>query len=103
LKQGFVIRSKKSRALDAKGDDGKKIRLINADFDNEVQKPFQNLKIAKQCIQDGKMIISWGKFDGYNAVKIKIEDRGGARVFKNDMLLLTNKTINTLEMLIRSI
>ena len=57
LKQDFVTRSKKSRALDIKGDDDKKIRLINADFENEAQKPFQNLKIAKQCIQDGKIII----------------------------------------------
>ena len=97
LKQDFVTRSKKSRALDIKGDDDKKIRLINADFENEAQKPFQNLKIAKQCIQDGKIIISWGDFDGYNAVKIKIEDRSGVRVFKSDMLLLTNKKINTLE------
>ena len=97
LKQDFVTRSKKSRALDIKGDDGKKIRLINADFDNKAQKPFQNLKIAKQCIQDGKIITSWGDFNGYNAVKIKIEDRNGARVFKSDMLLLTNKKINTLE------
>ena len=97
LKQDFVTRSKKSRALDIKGDDDKKIRLINADFENEAQKPFQNLKIAKQCTQDGKIIISWGDFDGYNAVKIKIEDRSGVRVFKSDMLLLTNKKINTLE------
>jgi len=97
LEQDFIIRSKKSRTLDTKGDDGKKVRLINADFDSEAQKPFQNLKLAKQCIQDGKMIISWGDFDGYNAVKIKVEDRDGARVFKSDMLLLTNKKISTLE------
>ena len=43
------------------------------------------------------MIISWGEFNGYNAVKIKINGRDGERVFKNDMLLLTNKQINNLE------
>ena len=97
LQQDCVIRSKKSRTLHTKGDDDKKIKLMNADFDHEAHKPFQNLKIAKQCIQDGKLIISWGEFDGYNAVKIKIIGRDGERVFTNDMLLLTNKKINILE------
>ena len=97
LNQNFITRSKKSRTIEATDDDGKKIKLHKADYDNEGEKAFQKLIIGKQCLQDGKIIISFGEFEGYNAVKIMVNGRGGNRIFKDDMVLLTNKKVSTLE------
>jgi len=73
------------------------MKLHKANFDHEDEKAFQKLTIGKQCIQDGKMIISFGGFEGYNAVKIRINDRDGDRVFEDDMVLLTNKKVSMIE------
>ena len=97
LDQEFIIRAKKSRALEGRDVDGKKLKLNKADFDHEGEKVFQKLTIGKQCIQDGKIIISFGGFEGYNAVKIRINGRDGNRIFKDDMVLLTNKKVSTTE------
>ena len=97
LNQNFITRSKKSRTIEATDDDGKKIKLHKADYDNEGEKAFQKLIIGKHCIQDGKIIISFGEFEGYNAIKIMINGRDGNRIFKDDMVLLTNKKVSALE------
>jgi len=97
LNQNFITRSKKSRTIEAIDDDGKKMKLHKADFDYEGEMAFQKLIIGKQCIQDGKIIISFGEFEGYNAVKIIVNGKDGHRIFKNDMVLLTNKKVSTIE------
>lgn len=97
LNQNFITRSKKSRTIEATDNDGKKIKLNKANYDHEGEKVFQKLIIGKQCLQDGKIIISFGEFEGYNAVKIMVSDREGNRIFKDDMVLLTNKKVSTLE------
>ena len=97
ISQDYVIRAKKSRTLKIEGDDGKKVKLIAADFSNVGEKKFQKLRIGNKCIQDGKMTLSWHKFEDYSAVKIKICDRKGGALFKDEMLILTNKGITSLE------
>ena len=61
--------------MEAKDDDGKKIKLNKTNYDHEGEKIFQKLIIGKHCIQNGKIIISFGEFEGYNAVKIMINSR----------------------------
>ena len=96
LSQDYIIRAKKSRTIEEKGEDDKKIKLIESDFSGSGEKIFQKLKIGDKVIQDGRMIISWDEFDKYNAVKIKVYNRKGESSFKDDMLILTNKKIKDL-------
>lgn len=97
LSQQYVIRSKKSKVIDEKDAEGKSIKLINAKFDNVGEINFQKLRISSQCIQDGKIAIKWHKYGDQTAVKITIYDRTNQSVFKDSMLLLTNKEINNFE------
>jgi len=96
LSDKYVIRSKKSRSLDTKGEDGKKEKLINSTFTGKEDKPFQKLKFKKKHIQDGKFVVEWRKYNKSNAVKITVIDREGNEVFEVPMLLLTNKPVNNL-------
>jgi hypothetical protein len=96
LSDFYVIRAKKSRTLDTKGDDGKKSKLINSTFTGREEKPFQKLKFKKKHIQDGKFIVEWCTYNKSNAVKITVIDREGNEVFEVPMLLLTNKPVNNL-------
>ncbi len=97
LDQDFIIRSKITRTIEGRGDDGKKLKLINADFDAQGEKQFQKLTVGKNCVQDGKITIYFGEFENINAIKIQITGRDGRRIFKNDMLLLTNKKVTTFD------
>lgn len=97
LSQHYIARGKKSRISDVKDPQGKSIKLIDAKFDNYGEKKFQKLHIAGQCIQDGKIVISWQQYSDYNAVKIKVYNRTGQLVFDDGMLLLTNKVISSFE------
>ena len=97
LSQHYIARGKKSRISDVKDPQGKSIKLIDAKFDNYGEKKFQKLHIAGQCIQDGKIVISWQQYSDYNAVKIKVYNRTGQSVFDDGMLLLTNKVISSFE------
>ena len=58
LSQEYIIRAKKSRTIEEKREDGKKIKLIESDFTGRGEKIFQKLKIGDKVIQDGRMIIS---------------------------------------------
>jgi hypothetical protein len=96
LSDFYVIRAKKSRTLNTKGDDGKKDKLINSTFTGKKEKPFQKIKFKNKHIQDGKFIIEWRKYNKSNAVKITVIDRKGNEVFEVPMLLLTNKPVGDL-------
>ena len=56
--------------------------MSSAVFDYEGEKAFQKLIIGKQCIQDGKIIISSQEFEDYNAVKIIVNGRDGNLIFE---------------------
>ena len=89
----FVIRSKISRNTNEKDDDGKKIKLINYKFENKIEKKATKIKFKNKVYQDATLTIEWSDFDGNNAVKITVRDRTNKEVFKNPMLLITNKKI----------
>ena len=97
LNDDYVIRCKKSRTIDTLGEDKKKQKLISSKFDHEEKLSFQRIQFKNKTIQDGKHIISWGAFNGSTAVKIRVVDRNGDGVFKDDMLLLTNKNVSSIE------
>ena len=46
LYQDYIIRAKKSRTIEEKGEDGKKIKLIESDFAGRGEKIFQKLRIT---------------------------------------------------------
>lgn len=91
----FVIRAKKSRVIDAKDDNGKKIKLIESDFENSNTRRTEVVKLKKKVYQNATIIISWGGFNDYNAVRITIKDCKGKQIFKDPMLLITNKSIES--------
>ena len=53
LSQDYIIRAKKSRTIEEKREDGKKIKLIESDFAGRGEKIFQKLKIGDKVIQAG--------------------------------------------------
>jgi len=94
----FVIRAKKSRALSNEKDvSGKKIKLIESEFKNKGTLHIPKLVLKKTCYQNVSLEIEWKSYFEYQAVKITLKDREGKNIFKDPMLLITNKSINSFE------
>ena len=94
----FVIRSKKSRTVsDEKDETGKKIKLINSQYNNTGIVKIQKVFLNKKGYQDVSMEIAWKKHGQYQAVRITLKDRKGNPLFKDPMLLITNKSVDSLE------
>ena len=54
------------------------------------------MSIKNKTYHNVKVIVSWGvKLNDYQVVKVQIEDKNGINVFKQPMLLVTNKTVET--------
>lgn len=97
-KDSFVIRAKKSRTLsDEKDDSGKKIKLIESTFNNKGTLHIPKLILKKKCYQNISLEIEWKSYFEYHAVKITLKDREGKNIFKDPMLLITNKTVKSFE------
>lgn len=94
----FVIRAKKSRTLsDEKEDKGKKLKLISSEFNNKGRIHFQKVFLKKKWYQDVSLEIEWKKYKQYQAIKITLKDREGNPIFKDPMLLITNKPVDSFE------
>lgn len=95
LNDDFVLRLKKSRTLGKKDEDGKSIKLIASDFENNHKISVQKIQFKDKVYQDATINISWRDFGGYKVVRVTIKNRKGNDIFKDPMLIITNKSVNT--------
>lgn len=93
----FVIRVKKSRSAPEQDQSGKKIKLINSNFDYQHIKKIQKIRFKKAVYQDASLNIEWRDYNNYTAVKITAKDRNGKDIFKDPMLLITSRSVKTAE------
>ena len=89
----FIVRSKKTRTDDTADKNKASTKLIDAKFEQTKIIEIQKIRFKDKVYQDVKLEISWKKHHSYNAVKISIRDRNDTEIFKNPMLLLTNKVV----------
>lgn len=93
LGDDFVMRGKISRVIDEQDDCGKNIKLINSTFNKKHEIKAEKIKFKNKIYQNATLIIEWKDFADIKAVKITVLDRKNTEIFKNPMLLFTNKNI----------
>lgn len=86
------------------------IKLVNQKFPNQIVRCFDKLSIKNKVYQDVKVVIDWGctlqniseadatddtLINKYNVVRIQMLNRDGKSIFKQSMLLITNKDVTT--------
>jgi|SRR5580704_3500343 hypothetical protein len=92
LQDQFVIRLKLSRLSEC----GEK--LINKNFPHKQVKHFDKIQIKNRVYQHASCVVEYGELlTGYSVVRVQLLDRNGKALFKNPMLLITNKTVNAPE------
>lgn len=84
------------------------IKLVNQKFPNQIVRCHDKLSIKNKVYQDAKVIIDWGQdvqdttdtkltddnpLNKYNIVRIQILNRDSKSIFKQSMLLVTNKAV----------
>jgi hypothetical protein len=73
-----------------------KVKLVAEQFPNIDSYYHSKLNIKNKCYQNVKVTVSYGiYFNGYQVIKIELFDKDGNHVFKQPMLLITNKTITS--------
>jgi len=97
LDDEFVARAKKSRVTGEKDDNKKSVKLIDSEFTNKSERKAQVIQFKDKVYQDATVSIDWRDFNGYKVIRVRITDRNGNQVFKDPMLLFTNKNIKSAE------
>ena len=98
LHDDFVIRLKTNRVTHEKDDNGKNIPLIKSNkFDVEYEINLPKLMIKSKCYQDVKVKLECSEHLGFNVLRARLYDKKGTSIYKNPILLVTNKKINSLE------
>ena len=73
-----------------------KVKLVAEQFPNIDSYYYPKLHIKNKCYQNVKVTVSYGIYlNGYQTIKIELFDKNGDHVFKQPMLLITNKTITS--------
>lgn len=103
LHDEFVIRMKLSRnsnqsAIDENTQKERWIKLKDATFAHSEAFFFDKLLIKNKVYQQVKCLVEWDAYsiDGnnYTAVRINLLDRKGKNIFKEPMLLITNRPVS---------
>lgn len=105
LTDNFVIRLKRNILSNEQtlNENGKEINLRlseKKDWSNQANIVYEKIQFKKQLYQQVKVNFVWDSVvigtATYWVVRIRLYDRTGKRIFKDDMLLITNKKINRL-------
>jgi hypothetical protein len=98
LHDDFVIRLKANRVTNDKDDNGKNILLIKSDkFDLKYEINLPKLMIKNKCYQDVKIKLECTDHLGFNVLRAIIYDKKGKSIYKNPILLVTNRKISSVE------
>lgn len=97
LKDKFVIRLKASRCSKCDESDSK-LKLIDKPFKRNAQRQYEKIMIKNKVYQEAKCTVEWGEMlHGHSVVKISLSDKTGKNIYKQPMMLITNKDVNTEE------
>jgi hypothetical protein len=98
LNDKFVIRLKASRLAEQSDTAIATEKLVTKEFPNKHEKHYIKIQIKSKVYQDANSIIEWGEtLKGYSVVRIQLINRDGGRIFKQPMLLISNKSISNAE------
>lgn len=105
LEDEFVIRLRKSRNSDETylddNDKEKYVKLVNTKLANKKRIPIQKVQIKGKTYQQASCLIEYDEVtfsdSTYTVVRITVRDRKGRKIFKEPMLLLTNREVETIE------
>jgi hypothetical protein len=108
LGDNFVIRSKSNRNSNEKklNEKGNEVflKLVKKGFANKKEVHFNKIRFKNNTYKNCKGVFEWDTviINKYlrNVVRIKFYKENGSRIFKDDMLLLTNKIVKDLNMAI---
>lgn len=71
------------------------LKIVDDVFNFSVSRHYPKFILKNKTYQDVKVIVSWGEqIDGYEVVKIEVTDKKGKHIFKQPMLLITNKKVS---------
>ena len=77
------------------------MKIIDSKFAHEKRFPIQKIQIKGKVYQQASCLIEYDKIiffeSTYNVVRVTLNDKKGQRIFKEPMLLLTNRKIKTTE------
>lgn len=97
LKDQFVIRLKASRCSKCDESDSK-LKLIDKPFKRNAQRQYEKIMIKSKVYQDAGCTVEWGEMlHGYSVVRVTLSDRTGKKIYKQPMMLITNKYVNNEE------
>jgi len=97
LKDQFVIRLKASRCTTSDENDSK-LKLIDKPFKSNAQRQYKKIMIKNKVYQEAGCTVEWGEMlHGYSVVRVTLSDRTGKKIYKQPMMLITNKYVNTEE------
>lgn len=92
LQDQFVIRLKASRLA----ENGEK--LVAKSLKHKKTRHFDKIQIKNKVYQNASCITEYGELlNGYAVIRVQLFNRDGKALFKAPMLLITNKTVGTLE------
>lgn len=73
-----------------------KVKLVAEKFPNADSYYYPKLQIKSKCYQSVKVTVSYGVYlNGYHIIKVEIFDKDGNAVFKQPMVLITNKAVTS--------
>lgn len=73
-----------------------KVKLVAEQFPNIDSYYYPKLQIKNKCYQNVNVTVSYGVYlSDYHIIRIELFDKDGNHIFKQPMLLITNKTITS--------
>ena len=73
-----------------------KTKLVAEQFPSVNSYHYPKLQIKNKCHQNVKVTVSYGVYlNGYHIVRVELFDKDGNMLFKQPMLLITNKTVTS--------
>lgn len=73
-----------------------KVKLADEQFPHVDSYCYPKLQIKNKCYQNVKVTVSYGIYlNGYHIVKVELFDKDNNAIFKQAMLLITNKTVTS--------
>ncbi len=92
----FITRLKLSRVMS--GLDSNRppaLKVVNHPFENQTSFDLKRISLHHKIYQDVKLNLYWEQIGRYYVVKIELIDRKGKSIFKQPMLLITNRVIDS--------
>jgi len=110
LKDNFIIRLKLNRNSDVKAwseEKGKEVplKIVKKTFSNNFEQRYEVFSWKGKAFRNAKAVIGHERFwfgkNWFNVVRVQMYDAGGRKIFKEPMLLVSNRDITGSEAALR--